>query len=279
MTTYEDRERSVADSEPLELYKFTRTTGAVVEAWLYANCESDVVFNSETYTGTAGLHRGDIQQNGEDTTMQVDVDIPRICCVTDELRGTLSPSPIHMTIYRWQRGLADGESATLFNGEIASALFEGSFCKIVGTSEEAAWSDSTGRVFCQRTCPHMLFDAFCGADASRVTFSGTITDISVDLLTITVVENDSPDDHVGSGSTFYNAGVVNFLGRKVFVVQQVDDVLTLQTPLLGAVVGDSVQLIAGCNRHTTDCLDVHDNIERFGGFALMPDRSPWQTLN
>ncbi len=280
MTTYAEREQSVADSEPIELYKFTRTTGELVEQWLYANSESNVTFNDEVYTGTPGLRRGDIQQNGEDISMQVEVDIPRLCCITDQLKGTTTPTPIHMQIFRVQRGLADSEYASLFNGEIAGCVFEGSICKVTGTSEEAAWSDSLGRLYCQRLCPHMLFDEFCGADPDAVTFQYKITDIDAARITITVESVDDPDDHLGMGATYFIGGVVERFGRRFFISQQAEDVLTLQTPLPeDAAVDDTLKLTAGCNRQTTDCKDVHNNIARYGGFAKMPERSPWSGVS
>jgi hypothetical protein len=124
----------------------------------------------------------------------------------------------------------------------------------------------------------MLYDSFCGADPSRVTFNVRITAISADAETITVDELDSLTDHLGSDSTFYVAGFIRREGRHYFITGQAGHVLTLQTPMTGAAVDDWFPATAGCNRQTSDCTAVHDNIERFGGFPLIPVVSPWAGL-
>lgn len=278
MTSYADRENSVNASAPIELFRFVRNDGEDIEQWLYANADVNVSWNGDVYSACPGIHRSNIQQSGEDTTMTVTVDVPRTACVTDEISGEVAPSPIELTIVRIQRGLSDTESATIFNGEISAATFHDSVCTITGTSEESAWSDGLTRAFCERTCTNMLFDGFCNADKTRVTFNVQITAISADLKTITIIELDSPTDHLGIGSHFYRNGFVDRSGRYVFVTEQAENVLTLQTALSNAAVGDIFPATGGCDHTPTDCDGVHDNIDRFFGFPLIPIVSPWSTL-
>lgn len=279
MTTYAEQETSVEASAPLELYQFIRIDSPTqTTKWCYANNESDVTFGGDLYEGTPGIKRSNITQNNEDTTMQLTVDLPRSACVTDELIGLISPTPIRFNIFRLQRGVADSDFATIFSGEISGSVFEGSLCTISGTTEETQWNNTMVRLTCQRSCPHMLYDDFCGADQDAATFALTITDISDDLQTITVGEPTTDVDHLTAGSHFYKTGFVTYQGRNVFVIDQNTNVLTLQTPLLGAVAGDSLTGTAGCNRTTADCIALHDNIQRYGGFTLIPIVSPWAGL-
>jgi hypothetical protein len=278
VTTFDDRERSAADSEPRELFRFSRGSGDTEETWLHVNGTEPVTFNGETYDPTPGLRRGPIGQSQEDSSMQVEVSLPRHVCVAAEYIGGRSIAPINLTIYRQQIGLDDSEAKPIYDGETSSPVFEGSELTITCKRGESRFSERLGRVRCQQQCPWLLFDVFCGADPDRVTFNAKITDISDDLTVITVEEQDAPpgSDHLGSGSHYYQSGTVTFKGRKVSVISQDEDELTLQTPLVGAEDADIVGLIAGCDRTTTDCEDIHDNIERFGGFPLIPDRNPWK---
>lgn len=281
MTTYADREASVADSEPVELYEFSRVADAVTQYWRYANTEAHVVFGGETFSATPGLKRGPIEQSGEDVTMQVEVDIPRLVCLTDELHGTISPAPIRLRILRWQRGLAETEVASLFNGEISGAVFEESMVHITGTSEEAAWGDALVRTPQQRLCPHMLYDTLCGADKDAATATFKITAISDDRLTVTVDGSDPDFDPtwIAAGAHRYVGGVLDRFGYRRYIIGQSAADLMLQIPLMAdLVVGDLVAVTAGCDRSTTDCNDIHGNLPRFGGFPLMPDRSPWSNI-
>lgn len=274
MTTYADRELSRADSQPVECFKFTRVRGDITDVWLYTNDQVPRRFKDELYAACAGIHRGAIEQHAEDRSMQIELTIPRTLCLADELKGRVSPAPILVTVWRLQRGLSDDEAKPIYHGECSNPVYEGSLVTITCLSEESAWSQTLGRVFAQRTCPHMLFDDFCGAVRKRVTFTGKITALSDDLMTMTVTES-SPVDHLASDSHYYVAGFVNAGGRYVFVTGQAGAALTLQTPAVDAIVGDTIQLTAGCDRSQADCLNVHDNIDRFGGFPLMPTRSPW----
>ncbi len=281
MTTYRDREASVADSEPVELYEFTREDSVEgASSWRYANGESAIVFQGLIYSATPGIHRSNIQQTGETTSMQATVTIPRTACVTDALSGPRSPAPIKLTIYRWQRGLdSDTEFAVLYRGEIAGSVFAGSLVELTCQAEESSWSDGLTRVYTQRMCPHMLYDTFCGADAAARTVALKLLTISDDLLTITVEEQDVDESHVGMDSHYYVNGYITFMGREVFVTAQDTNTLTLQTPLVDIEADDLFTGTAGCNRTQEDCDTIHDNVDRFGGFPLMPDRSPWLGVN
>lgn len=284
MTTYAERESSVSDSQPIELYQFSRDDGDVSEEWLYANSEAHVTFGDKIYSATAGIHRSTIQQNGESTAMQVTIDLPRLACVTDALSGPRSPAPIKLTLYRWQRGLGAMEFAIIYQGEITGSVFEGSMVQLTCVAEESAWSDGLCRTFCQRSCPFMLYDHQCGADKTARTHDLKITAISMDLLTVTVddaADTDDPDggDRLVAMSHYFVNGFMTHLGREIFITGQDGHDLTLQTPLLDAVVDDIVKGTAGCDRTMTDCDETHENGDRFGGFQKIPDRSPWQGVN
>jgi hypothetical protein len=296
MTTYAERELSRQGSEPIELYRFTRFIPPTYagdappppETWTYANADIAVTYDAEIYTPLPGIHRGDIQQNGEEMSMTVEVDIPiRVGgCITDEFVGTSSPFPIRMQIIRWQRGLADAEVVMLFNGEVSGSYFEESAAHLSGTSEEAAWGNALGRTYCQRTCPHMLYDSFCRADLDAVQKLFFAIIINEDRLTLQVREWPDTDitGYIAAGSQMLVGGMVRAFSQSFLIVKQVDDVLTLQTTLPAAVLFDThgsdtpLTISPGCNRQVTDCDSVFHNLERFGGFPLLPERSPWEGL-
>jgi hypothetical protein len=278
VTTYATRETSVADGAPIEFYRFVRGSGDTEELWLHVDAPDTQALNSEAYTPTPGLARTRLAQSGEESSMQVTVTLPRDVCLADEFRGSRSPAPIRLTIYRTHRGLDDSEAKQIFVGEASGATFEGSTLTVTCRREESTWGRSVPRIPCQRLCPHVLYDPFCGADPDAVTCTARILTITAALDVLTVEELDAPpgSTHLAAEATYYRAGVVDRFGRKAFIIQQDADALTLQTPLLDAVVGDLVSLTAGCNRQPSDCAGVHDNIGRYGGYPLIPDRNPWK---
>jgi hypothetical protein len=277
MTTYAEREESANDSEPIELYRFWRTVNGLTEVWPLANGEVEVTFGEDVFAPIPGIHRGEIHQSSENSSMQLDIELPRIACFTDQLKAATSPAPIFLEIIRQQRGLADTEYATIFQGELSGIVFERGLVKITCTCEEGAWNDALGRVFTERKCPHMFGDEFCGKDLTEVTFTSKITNIDATRKVITVEElPDLGAGHLDMASTYYRGGVLDWQGFKFFITAQDADEVTLQLPLPSlAADEDLITLQAGCDRSSENCVD-HDNIERFGGFKLLPERSPWE---
>lgn len=184
--TYSDRERSVAGSQPVEFYQFQRTTNEVTESWRYVNAPTNRSFNGDEYLALPGLQRSEIEGTGESGSMQVELTLPRTCTLAIELRDNVNPAPISITIYRAQKGLADAESVTIHVGEVGNCLFQGSTLTLTCFSEEAAWSQTLGRVHYQRKCPHVLYDQFCGALISPTTLA--IESISADRRTVGVAD-------------------------------------------------------------------------------------------
>ena len=275
MTTYADRERSIADSEPIEFYDFTRVTGDVTERWGHVTSQTNLSLNGALYGALPGLLRSEIQQTGEASSMQVTITMPRNTCVAEELIGRKSPSPIRVTITRAQRGLADSEAKTIFSGEITDPVFEGSTATLTCMSEESAQSDTLGRTYYQRTCPYMLYGSLCGADPTLATWPGKVTAISADGFTVTVDEVGSPADHLGGGSHYYQSGWIQLPGAPpAFVTQQNGHDLVIQTAISGLVINDVLVMRAGCDHTPVGCVS-HSNIARFGGFILIPLRDPW----
>lgn len=276
--TYDSRELSSALSEPVECYDFFRDDGGgTVAHWRYVAAPVNLSFSGALYGAIPGLSRSEIQQTGETTSMQVTVTVPRDCEVALALRGKCSARPMQLVIRRTQRGLADTGAKEIFRGEVTDPVFEGSMAALTCSSEESVWGDALCRVAYSRTCPYMLYDVLCSADESAATFTGTITAISADFLTVTVDEVASPADHLGSGSLFYQTGAIDDAGTTAMITKQAGHVLTLQTPLEGALVGDAVILLGGCDRTTVGCIS-HSNIERFGGFTKIPVVNPWAGL-
>lgn len=275
--SFDSRERSIALSQPIEYYDFFRVDASATVHWRYVGAAETLSFAGALWGALPGLSRSDIQQKGETSSMQVTVTVPRDCEVALALRGQCSTNPVKLVITRAQRGLADGLAEEMFSGEVTDPVFEGSVAALTCSSEESAWGDTLCRLAYSRTCPHMFTDTLCGVTVASVTFVGTITALSADLLTVTVDEVAPPVDHLGGGSLFYQMGCVDAGSGGRFVTQQVGHVLTLQTPLSGASVGDAVSLIGGCDRTPAGCT-AHANIARFGGFALIPVINPWAGL-
>jgi hypothetical protein len=161
--TFDAKERSVSDSIPVEFYKFVRVLGDVTETWRYVNAPTNRTYDGAEYLALAGLQRSAVGSNGEDGSMQMELSVPRTSALAVALRNSVNPAPISVTVYRTQKGEDDAEAKTIFLGEIDNLVYLGGTLTILCFAEEAAWANTLVRVGYQRTCPHVLYDQFCGA--------------------------------------------------------------------------------------------------------------------
>ena len=118
----------------------------------------------------------------------------------------------------------------------------------------------------QKHCNHVLYDALCTVNRVSASGTGTITAIAGNTITTT---------YTGTAMTFGDIEHVAS-GERRMVVAQTGSVLTLNAPLVEAVVGDSLALAPGCDHTITMCRDAYNNVINFGGHPDMNAAiNPW----
>lgn len=271
--SYSAKELSRTSGAPYELYRFSRSS----QEWRFTSSESIIAHNSQDYNPDI-ISRNDIQQNGEEQSSSVEVTVRRDNAFAEQFIGASAPGPVSLTIFRNHTGEVDGETQTIFIGQVSSVEIVGSEVTVLCTSLESAFSNPTNRVHAQRTCPWMLYDTQCGVPQLQFTFPGVVNSVSTDGRDITVVE---AVNIPGSGDvTYYQNGIIRVGDQFRFIVRQtIGGALRLFTafnpPLIG---GEACFLSAGCDRVLNTCRARFNNINRFGGFPFMPMRSPWDRL-
>jgi hypothetical protein len=125
-------------------------------------------------------------------------------------------------------------------------------------------------------CNHVLYGSGCGLLKVFFTLSeAEVTAISGDGLTVTV-------DGVATYATtrvvagcFIRGLLTPRVGTAQTILDQSGDDLILAAPITGLEVGSIVDVTEGCSHSAESCNTQFDNIARYGGFAGIPIRNPF----
>ena len=135
-------------------------------------------------------------------------------------------------------------------------------------------NQQVGRIF-QGSCDAALGDARCKVDLDAPAFqgSGTITALLRDRAF-------TADGLSGFGAGHFSRGIVSWTsgdnaGRQAEISQhEVADgavrIILLEAPVLEISVGDSFEIVAGCDKRRQTCRDRFSNIANFRGFPDIP---------
>lgn len=268
MTDFNTRENANYTGEPVALYEFRR--GSAIRC--YASCDQDVTAGGRVYAATPIADAG-MNQKGTAVT-----DVFEISAPSDiEIAGWFANAPPTDTIYivvrRFHYG--DSESVIMWLGQVVSveqlsddnAMIR---CQAVSVSLKRGGL----RLSWQRGCPHALYDQNCQVVKATFAQAVTVTEIFVDKITI------SPN-HLGDGQ-FWPGGMIEWTVETGVVekrlIERVDTVSGFIYPfgfLNGFTVGMGITIYPGCKRTSSWCDGFFRNIENYGGFPFMPNRSPY----
>lgn len=275
--TYDAFQSSVESSQPVETYRITQ--GAV--SFFYTSGPETVTLDLIDYVPVAGLERGTLSYGSEERQAQLEVRIPGNNEFVRQYTSIVPGQRAKLELTRHQ--YLDGgtpEVILLFSGYVSSVTFieEGRVATMTVVPDESALSGTIPRFVYSGLCNNVLYDDHgsvgCRVDDTDPAFrhTGTVTDIDGDVITVTGV--------TGFPDGFFTAGFVeasNGLDHRL-ILDHVGNDLTLLLPFSVNVlgVGDSVDVLAGCDHSAQTCNDKFDNLVNFGGFPYVPTINPFQ---
>lgn len=248
MTSYAASEASVQDGAPLELFDFY----CGVSEWHYTSSEADFTDAESTlYTSTA-ISRDDIESTEEDVRADLDLELPRNNPVADLFRIIAPTRVVTVQVREVHRGESD--YASLWFGQVLSAVLDGATCKLKCSALSATEirSGPTERV--QKTCNNTLFDSRCGLDPDDFDHATTVSAIVGSVVTVASV-GAWP---YAAGELVWIDGDGNTNSRFIESIATLD--LTLQRPPYGLSVSDAVTLYPACDLSMDTCLNTYNNL-------------------
>lgn len=203
--------------------------------------------------------------------------------------GLFQPYPpssvVTLRLFQGHRNDPNKDFKCVWFGRVLGVKFDGPAA--VFTCEPA--TTSSKRVGLRRRwqigCPHALYDVdTCKANRNAATsqwfVGGSNSDGSFTINTITMPSG-FPDSGVDVQA--YLAGVVWWCADRGTVIRSILDVqqdssgavtFLLNGPTIGLEEGMQVTTVLGCNHQEDHCLDIHDNINNFGGQSWIPNENP-----
>lgn len=265
--TYDARERSIQDGQPVEIYTFELPG----ETFRLTSHDQDVVFDGNTYTA-ATISRGNVSLGVLGKARELVITIARNHPLASALRGGGIPTAAIVTIRRFHVG--DAESRRLWHGRIKGTTSEGESMQIaVPDRMDEIFNVSLPVVTAQRSCSHRLGDRGCTLDlhAAGFVISPTVASVSGTALVVSSMS--------GKPTGWASLGKVKRLadGVERSILVQTGATLTLDEPFGVLLDGDALEVYAGCDltlEGANGCFAKFDNVVNFGGEPEMPIGNP-----
>jgi uncharacterized phage protein (TIGR02218 family) len=259
-----------AQTDPIELYEFTYGTSV----WRYTDADADIIHptTSDVYTAEP-LSRGALHQSDEDGSMSLDVALDALNPVADFFRTPFLPSQqVWLTVYRTHVGSA--AVATLFRGRVGQVIFENTTARLTCVPTRAAITKRIPVQLIQSLCNNTLYDGRCKANPALFTAAATINAITgLDLSVTWTVARD-----VSAGARppgWYDGGYLSKAGVPAATI--IEDTGSLLRILYnpGYVLGDAINVYAGCDKRYATCLAKFNNVVNHQGFPYFPTQDPF----
>jgi hypothetical protein len=282
-----DIESSEQDSEPRELLDIAH--GTVLHRITFGT--RDVNEGLNVYTAVAGA-RGEIGVIGSGNAQrELTLTLPiNHAFVRRYLQQGVPPGKITVTLRR--KYVPSGEIELLWRGEITSMSAdddgtEASFRVPARTGE--ALLRVIPAVTCGRGCPHILYDRNCGIDRNGYNPAGfsykcstsviyvSGRDVRVDLSNVPVNSPHRAEWAVNGEIAHVASGERMTIRDQTDITPGISSVTTLsmQLPIVGMKVGDTVEVYAGCQWDPNTCNEKFDNIDHHGGYPYSPKGNPF----
>jgi len=265
--SYSSYDSSVKDGAPIECFKFIGELGT----YWYTNNNEPVTVNGEVYSPLSGIKRTALETSSLlDSVQTIDITIPITCPLAVIYNFLKMPVTLDTEIRSVHRG---SNFATdwrmVWRGESLRFNASGNYAMIATQSVvQAALGSQLNQVTFQTPCNHTVYDELCTLSPVAFTTTTTVTDIKDTV--IQVVSDGNPDGKLAVGKM-----VNTRTGESRVIVSNVANVITIGYGFLDIVLGDTVQLIIGCDNAYSTCLNVFNNVINFSGFMFLPTTNPY----
>lgn len=275
---FADYEESRTKGQPVigYLFRYGVSSGSY---YAYTDAEDAFSFGGVTFRPVpircaAIKSSGTLDKSLLEVAMAYNLEVP-------ELFRIYPPSrPVTLSIMHGHSNDPDGEFLTAWSGRVLSCGFDEPAtaklsCEPVGTSLRRAGLHRRYQI----GCPHQLYGPSCRADREAATMLS-------EAIVVTSTSVKLPPDWNGSFSvTKFIGGTIRWdisgeTEVRTIVRVAVDGrTLSLSGLSIGLVAGAAVEVSLYCNHQLSDCGDLHNNLQNYGGQAWIPLKNPFGFIN
>jgi len=265
--TFDAKETSANDGQPVEIYEFKRA----LDYYRYTSSFDDVTFDGRLYDAVT-IKRSATNQTNEFSKTGLVVTARRDLVVGELFRITPPSDVVMLTVKRLHETDTDEEAAVVWIGRVLNAEWRRGevvfSCEPVQTSLKR---NGLRRRY-QRSCPHTLYETPCGVSRSAHQLNATVGSISGLTLTVPGVE--------ANGDGYYSGGYIEWdegagIKHKRFIPEQTGQILTLSIKIPNITPGESVKVFPGCPHVLAICNSRYGNKLNYGGMPWKPTKNPF----
>lgn len=266
------REKSRNRAKPVNLFLFTYGDGP--NSWYaYTDAEQAIVFGGKTYLPIP-IDRGAYTSSGTLDKAAIEIRMPQDLPLPDLFRVYPPSQVVSVIIRQGQVDDPDNEFLVCWTGRILGCSREDNQAKFTCEPISTSLRRTGLRRNYQYGCPHVLYGSQCKANRSAATT--TLVPLSVAGITVTL-----PAGWAGAAlAEKYLGGMVQWVSTngdtKYRTILDISGttIFTLSGPIDDLAEAAPLNMILGCNHQMTDCQDLHNNIQNYGGQPWIPFKSP-----
>lgn len=259
---------------PTELYKFVVTHNGATTTHYHTSGDASVAYNNQMWApkkigrSSIGMSAG-VEQ--DTVTLTVAKDHP----VAVLYRSSPPDRSVAVTILQ-----KDGSSYTEeFVGSVLKVRHERGTARVICSDSRGMGSRTIPSGRYSRSCRFALYGNRCGVDPAGFTHSGDIVALDPGTQLVRVYLSTQLDEDWLQGGRLELDGerrviLENGQGSSVSGGLYSHDI-TVDRWLPSLDVGDTVDLVAGCDQTHQTCASKFSNLFNFGGFAMAPERNPF----
>lgn len=269
MSTFDEDEKSVSANRPIDLFTITTPTAT----YLHTSHPVDVSYAGNVYTAIT-MSRGEQQVTQDPTGRELIVYLPITHPMVQRFAASGIPQHgIKVNLLRLQT--SSGAAHQQFDGFATGINVQGHTAAIRCPSvTDDALKIQLPVIRAQKTCNHVLFDKQCspnppfnGPREADFSSGSQIVSYTITPGVITLVVGTTS----GHPSGFFSFGrmIHTATQQSVLILQQTSTTFLLETPIIGAQIGDEVEFVAGCLHDVVTCNTKFFNLKNFGGMPQM----------
>ncbi len=256
----------------------------VCRAWLlrrvdgttfgFTDHDSDIAFDGVTFRAGTGMSANALSQTSGlsvDNTEAAGILTDDSVTEGDLKAGLFDGAQIKSWIVNWTDV---SQRAVRFEGSLGEVTLESGAFRAELRGQSEALNQAQGRVY-QRGCSAKLGDAACKIDLTRAAYRGEFTVVAMESRAR--LQLTGPSDHQAGWFAHGLVRVLNGKGAgltghvKSDVLRAPARFVELWGELRGAVEpGDTVELVAGCDKRMETCKAKFANFLNFRGFPHIP---------
>ncbi|WP_325438056.1 phage BR0599 family protein [Pseudomonas nitroreducens] len=266
--SYDSRERSLADGQPIRLYQFSRG----VLRWAYSSADRDIAHNNMQFkTVRGGIVDAGIRQSSDASTDLLKVTAPADLDVARLFRGVPPSGEIAVTVF--DRHFAEAGYVVGWAGSIQSVSWpDPDRCQIVCQPLAAKMAMQGLRCGWERSCHRALYDLGCTVNRDLYRVESSIQ--AMDGISVTNGGFAAyPDGYFTAGFVEWSIGSGEYDRR--MIERHAGGVLTILGGTSGLGLGQPLRVYPGCDQTIQVCHTRFNNKDNFAGIWHLAGRSPF----